>query len=66
MLALEQTNKDLNYILCSKGKKTTNQNQTTIKHQAAVTLAEDIHCKQCTDSQGSEMFDRRIQVGSIA
>lgn len=38
----------------------------TTKHPDAVTLKEDIHCKLCTASQASEMFDRRIQVGSIA
>lgn len=66
MLSLEQANKYLNYILCSTGKKKPNQNQTTTKHPAAVTPAEGTHCKLYTDSQGSEIFDRRTQVGSIA
>lgn len=38
----------------------------TTKHPDAVTLAGDAHCKLCTASQASEMFDSRIQVGSIA
>lgn len=62
MLSQERTNKYLNCILSSRGKK----KPPTTKHQAAETLEEDIDCKLCTDSQASETFDKRIQVGSIA
>lgn len=64
MLSLEQTSTWA--ASSAQQEKNPNQDQTTTKHQAAVTLAEDTHCKLCTDSQGSEMFDRRTQVSSIA